>query len=249
MRRMRSLSVSPSTYSNTMYGRPSSSPASITPTMCGWDSWATARASRRKRSSWSESVATSRFINLIATWRWRVSSVARYTVDIPPAPIRASSRYRPLSVVPSSVLMCSPVFSTDGGGVVESGGLAPRGGRPCVLLHRSGVPVVMGARAGDAQAFLPARRQHLHPVPDVRDGTRVRRSRRADRRVAGGGRKQRDARRSQAVAPGPPAQLAPGVYRRQGRSRAGRPGSVSASAARGLAVPPAQAGLHRGVGG
>ena len=38
-----------------MYGRPSSSPASITPTMCGCESWATARASRRKRSSWSES--------------------------------------------------------------------------------------------------------------------------------------------------------------------------------------------------
>ena len=36
-----------------------------------------ARASRRKRSSWSESVAISRFISLIATWRCRVSSVAR----------------------------------------------------------------------------------------------------------------------------------------------------------------------------
>ena len=34
-----------------------SSPASITPTMCGWLSCATARASRRKRSSWSESWA------------------------------------------------------------------------------------------------------------------------------------------------------------------------------------------------
>ena len=92
LRRIRSFSVSPSTYSNTMYGRPSSSPASITPTMCGCDSWATARASRRKRSSWSESLVTSRFISLIATWRWSVSSSARYTVDIPPAPILASSR-------------------------------------------------------------------------------------------------------------------------------------------------------------
>jgi len=41
----------PSTYSKTMYGRFSSSPASMTPTMCGWLSCATARASRLKRSS------------------------------------------------------------------------------------------------------------------------------------------------------------------------------------------------------
>ena len=39
------------------------------PTMCGCESWATARASRRKRSSWSESLAISRCISLIATWR------------------------------------------------------------------------------------------------------------------------------------------------------------------------------------
>ena len=77
MRRIRSLSVSPSTYSNTMYGRPSSSPASITPTMCGCESWATARASRRKRSSWSESDAISRCMSLIATCRSSVWSNAR----------------------------------------------------------------------------------------------------------------------------------------------------------------------------
>ena len=77
MRRIRSFSVSPSTYSKTMYGRPSSSPASITPTMCGCESWATARASRRKRSSWSESAAISRCISLIATLRSRVASKAR----------------------------------------------------------------------------------------------------------------------------------------------------------------------------
>jgi len=68
-RRMRSFSVSPSTYSKTMYGRSSSSPASMTVTMCGWLSWATARASRRKRSSWSESDAISRCMSLIATGR------------------------------------------------------------------------------------------------------------------------------------------------------------------------------------
>src|SRR5438045_1004115 len=65
--------------------------------MCGWLSWATARASRRKRSSWSVSAAMSRCISLIATRRSRVASKARYTVDIPPAPTWASSRYRPLS--------------------------------------------------------------------------------------------------------------------------------------------------------
>ena len=57
--------------------RRSSSPASMTPTMCGWLSWATARASRRKRSSWSESEAISRCISLIATWRSSTVSKAR----------------------------------------------------------------------------------------------------------------------------------------------------------------------------
>ena len=92
MRRIRSFSVSPSTYSSTMYGRPSSSPASITPTMCGWLSWATERASRRKRSSWSESDAISRCMSLTATRRSSVVSNARKTVDMPPAPIWASRR-------------------------------------------------------------------------------------------------------------------------------------------------------------
>ena len=77
MRRMRSFSVSPSTYSKTMYGRPSSSPASITPTMCGWLSWATERASRRKRSSWSVSAAISRCMSLTATRRSSTESKAR----------------------------------------------------------------------------------------------------------------------------------------------------------------------------
>ncbi len=76
MRRMRDFSVSPSTYSSTMYGRPSSSPASITPTMCGCPSRATALASRRKRSSWSESEAISRCMSFTATGRSRVRSKA-----------------------------------------------------------------------------------------------------------------------------------------------------------------------------
>ena len=92
MRLMRVFRVSPSTCSKTMYGRLSSSPASMTVTMCGWESWATARASRRKRSIWLPSSAISRCSSLMATGRSSVVSKARYTVDMPPAPIRASSR-------------------------------------------------------------------------------------------------------------------------------------------------------------
>src|SRR5919108_1690882 len=101
---MRSLSVSPSTYSKTMCGAPSSSPASITVTTWGWLSCATARASRRKRSSWSGSVEMSRCMSLIATWRSSVGSKARYTLDIPPEPILSSSRKRWPMRVPITVI-------------------------------------------------------------------------------------------------------------------------------------------------
>ena len=77
MRLIRSFSVSPSTYSSTMYGVPSSSPKSITVTTWGCDSRATARASRRNRSSWSGSSEMSRCISLIATHRSSVGSHAR----------------------------------------------------------------------------------------------------------------------------------------------------------------------------
>src|ERR671933_561086 len=53
MRRMRSLSVSPSTYSRTMYGRPSSSPASMTCTMWRLESPGAGLASRPERSGWA----------------------------------------------------------------------------------------------------------------------------------------------------------------------------------------------------
>ena len=52
-------------------------PASMIWTMCGWLSCATARASRRNRSSWSESRAMSRCMSLIATGRSRTVSNAR----------------------------------------------------------------------------------------------------------------------------------------------------------------------------
>ena len=75
-----------------MYGWPPSSPASMTITTCGWDSCATVRASRRNRSSAASSLEMSLCMILIATSRSSVSSKARYTVDIPPEPIRSSMR-------------------------------------------------------------------------------------------------------------------------------------------------------------
>ena len=62
-RLMRSLSVSPSTYLSDDVRVSSSSPASITPTTSA-ESFAIAFASRRKRSSWSASRATSRCSHL-----------------------------------------------------------------------------------------------------------------------------------------------------------------------------------------
>ena len=51
LRRISSLRFSPSTYSKTMNWRPSWSPRSMTVTMFGCASWATARASCRNRST------------------------------------------------------------------------------------------------------------------------------------------------------------------------------------------------------
>ncbi len=60
--------------------------------MCGWLSAATARASRRKRSSRSGLEAIPAGSTLIATSRLSFVSVARYTSPIPPAPIAAVIR-------------------------------------------------------------------------------------------------------------------------------------------------------------
>src|ERR687895_302555 len=121
---IRSFSVSPSTYSKTMYGVPSSSPASMTVTTWGWLSRATALASRRKRSSWSGSLEMSRCIILIATRRSSVGSYARYTLDIPPEPTFSSSRKRSPMRVPITVIYFP----------------LSRAATPAIS-HRSGVPV------------------------------------------------------------------------------------------------------------
>src|SRR5215211_201943 len=89
------LRFSPATYSKTMYCRPASSPRSITVTMFGWLSWATERASRRKRSTYSSSVVNCSWRTLIATVRSNSRSSAFQTLDIPPRPISSRSSYRP----------------------------------------------------------------------------------------------------------------------------------------------------------
>src|ERR671910_407887 len=78
--------------------------------MCGCESWATARASRRKRSSWSESDAMSRCMGLTATPRWGAATKAGKRADIPPAPTWASSRYRPFSRVPTKALILASLL-------------------------------------------------------------------------------------------------------------------------------------------
>src|SRR4051794_41547182 len=54
---------------------------------------------------------------------------------MPPDPIRASSRYRPDSIMPTRVLIA---------GVL----LCARGDGPCVVLHRPRVSDLVGGRAG-----------------------------------------------------------------------------------------------------
>src|SRR5256714_11164637 len=73
--------------------------------MLGWDNRAAARASRRTRPRRSGSRARSALSNLTATGRPSTSSYPRQTTDIPPAPSRSTSRYRPASVstTPTSV--------------------------------------------------------------------------------------------------------------------------------------------------
>src|SRR5918999_1282186 len=96
----------------------------MTVTTWGWLSWATARASRRKRSSWSGSLEMSRCIILIATRRSGVGSYARYTLDIPPEPTFSSSRKRSPMRVPITVIYFP----------------LSRAATPAIS-HRSGVPV------------------------------------------------------------------------------------------------------------
>src|SRR3954447_4276456 len=229
---MRSLRVSPSTYSNTMYGAPSSSPASITVTTWGWLRLATALASRRKRSSWPGSVEMSRCISLIATQRSRAGSKARYTDDIPPAPTFSSRRKRSPIKVPITVIYFARFNAS-----------------PRPLLHRPRVRGVMGRRAGGQGAHGGVRPGPLVPVRDGGTCPRVRDA--PAGQMAGGGRSLRDAGGSPHLAGGRDRLQLPGVHGRKGRGRAGRGRRLPLPArpAGGALLPAAQARYHRGAGG
>src|SRR5215204_1863979 len=204
IRRIRSLSVSPSTYSKTMYGAPSSSPASITVTTWGWLSCATARASRRKRSSWSGSVEMSRCMSLIATQRSSVGSNARYTLDIPPDPTFSSSRKRPPISVPITVIY-----------------FALSDACRCSLLHGSCLSGVLGRGACPAQAHVGVRQRPLDYLCDGRSRPPVRRSREHDRAMVGHVRTVRDAGRPAALVGGTAVVLVPGLHGGKGGAGAG----------------------------
>ena len=73
----------------------SSSPESKTCTMLGCCSRAAASASRRKRATKSTSSARCSASSFTATWRSSTESMARNTVDIPPAPRRRSTLVAP----------------------------------------------------------------------------------------------------------------------------------------------------------
>ena len=81
----------PSTYSMQKYACPSAVPTSWTVTMFGCWSRAAASASRRKRATKASSSARCSARSFTATGRSSTSSVARNTVDIPPAPRRRLS--------------------------------------------------------------------------------------------------------------------------------------------------------------
>src|SRR5450755_2012082 len=93
-----SRTVSPSTYSITMYGTgpvcPAVSPVSYTATIAGWFNAAALRTSRWNRARTAGSPARSARNTFTATSRPRRSSRPRYTSDTPPRPIRSPSRYR-----------------------------------------------------------------------------------------------------------------------------------------------------------
>src|SRR5919108_589000 len=212
---MRSLSVSPSTYSKTMCGAPSSSPASITVTTWGWLSCATARASRRKRSSWSGSVEMSRCMSLIATWRSSVGSKARYTLDIPPEPILSSSRKRwpmrvPITVIYFLVVSVPVRYYTD---PASSASWAAEPHLRCLLMEFGAeveITYVMGGLAreltGDVSALVTEWLEVADRAPPggaAPDGTGGARAVRQDGHAGGRGgvRSTRSAGIGGAVAP------------------------------------------------
>jgi hypothetical protein len=86
-------------------GRPGSiavAAKSITFTTCGWSSCCDVVASRRKRSMFTSSSATSACRILIATRSCRVSSRASYTRPMPPLAITRRSSKRPATVLVTS---------------------------------------------------------------------------------------------------------------------------------------------------
>ena len=94
-RSIHSLRLSPGTNSITKYRLPAASPAACTATMLGCRSFATVRASFRKRSRNARVAASSGVMTLIATRRSSVVSRARNTVPIAPAPSARSTSYCP----------------------------------------------------------------------------------------------------------------------------------------------------------
>ena len=83
---MRSRRSRPRTYSNTMNGRPWSSPRSITVTIPGCARLASVRASRSKRST-ASALSSRRMCSIFtATSRSSTSSRASQTADMPPRP-------------------------------------------------------------------------------------------------------------------------------------------------------------------
>src|SRR4051812_593225 len=89
---------------------------------------------------------------------------------MPPDAIRDSRRSGSESRVPRRALTC-PLFSV-------------RGGRPCLPLHRSRLPVVVDRRTGDVGAAERLRRPGANHLHDGRLGVRSWRVGRRDRPVA-----------------------------------------------------------------
>src|SRR5918999_1283642 len=205
----------------------------MTVTTWGWFSCATARASRRNRSSWSGSLEMSRCISLIATRRSSVGSKARYTLDIPPEPIFSSSRKRSPMSVPITVIYFALSIV-----------------RPRSLLHRSGLLGLLGGGTAPEEPAGGVRRGCADHLRDGRARPRIqRRPVLARDRMARRGRPLENAARPPSVARGPTSLDLPGLHGGQGGGRAGprRGGPPPARPAGGNHVQATAARLHGGA--
>src|SRR5919112_3593517 len=169
----------------------------------------------------------SRCISLIATWRSRVGSKARYTLDIPPEPTFASSRNRSPIRVPITVIY-----------------FALSGASRCSLLHRSCLSGLLGRRTCPAQAHSGVRHRPLDYLCHGRPCPELRGPHRHDRPMAGRLRTVGDAGGSAALVRGTDLLFLPGLHGRKGGSRAGPRGrgALPAGAARGADLLPAEGG-------